>query len=663
MPMSTSPRLLLSARSITALLAGSLLAAACSDSTVNTAVSNRLAVEAEAEAYATVDRGSVGYGSELASIVSRLDPVARDGDPAANLLLARVRLDLGRLSLDAAIAEETSIANRRSAALSTLAAAAAFQEAAETLRGIEFDAERQRLEAERTAAESGVSSSRTLLREIDEQTRVREAEIERLGRSVRAAEEQATGYRDLASREDVIGAPELLMLAANARADAGRFRVGIAEERSRLVGDVNRTPRHTRAEGDLAVSTAAVEGSSRGLEALDGIDASIRRQADALATTAEQLRAPIATAAADTGGQGLLGGDRIAARLEQARSAYVAAASAAGRTASAGDRALQASADALRMNAAFGELAVDLLDAERLASEAALIAALGAPQSPGVVPATTAGATLAAALRDGPAEAKRLREAASEARQRAMAKLESLQESVDAFQGNGAVARILQAELAAAIDRLAGVEAAPPAESMPASAGGSGSAGGPPFASIDDLVEYLSSGAIANATPDVQEKAIVATSRGAKRMLEVSLDLNRSADDVRTAMLEVYGTAATMGPGGFGALEGGEVVAGGGDEAEYASGDQSIRLVRRDGYWYVDFDSFLASAGMADPTAMAAAAEMMSLASGQLGPFFRMFAQRIRDGEFADADAAEAALTQSIAQMMMQAAGGAAGRR
>jgi hypothetical protein len=630
-----SSRIRLSVRPFAALLIGTLAAIACSDASVTEARSNREAVDAEASAYAELLRGGTGADSipTLEAIATRLDAVARDGDPAANLLLARVRLDLGRLRLDAATAEESAIAARRSAAMTTLAAAASFAAGAEELRGVEFEAQRRGLEAARAAAEGDRSSSQSLLREIDQRTRVREVEISRLERSVRAAEEQATGYRELAAREDVVGA----------RATAGRFRVSIADERSRLVADANSTPRHTRAAGDLAIAAAEADGSSRGIETLASIDASIRRQAESLADTAAALRAPIAAAATPAAAEPLLGGDRIAAELDAARRDYAAAASAAGRAASGGDRSLQSSARALQLNARFGELATDLVDAERLASEAGLKAALGEAAS----------------------EIEELRTAAETIRTRIEEQLATLEGSIESMGGSGPAAAMMRAEFAAAVQRLSGASseaaAAPIGAANPAAATAT-AADGPPFTSVEDLAAFIASGAISNAPANVQRQVLLATSRGAKRLLEVNLAMARTGDDVRVAMIDTFGTAANAGPGGFGAFEGGEVLSSSGDEAEFGSGTSAVRLVRRDGRWFIDFDAMLASMGMGDPAAMGATAEMLEAASSQMGPFFRMFAQRIRNGEFSSADEANMAMAEAMAQAMIQMAGQAGGQ-
>lgn len=642
------PRLRPSVRPLAALLLGSFLAAACSDAAVEKARSDRETVTAEASAYAAAIRATAGgdaVHSALEGIASRLEPLARDGDAAANLLLARVRLDLGRRHLDAAVSEETRIAARRSAAMTTLAAAAAFAAGADELRGVAFDAERRALEGARTAAEGGVSSSEALLQEIDRQTRVRETEIARLGRSVREAEEQATSYRELAAREDVVGAPEFLALAAEARRAAGRFRVGIADERSRLVDDANRTPRHTRASGDLAVASADVAGSSRGIETLASIDASIRRQVEAMAETADALRRPVLDAAMPESPEPILGGERIGAELEAARSAFAAAAGAAGRAASGGERSLQSSARVLEMNARFGELSVDLVDAERLASEARLVAELGA----------------------SPSDATRLRESADEVRGRAEAALASLEGSLDAFAGNGPVAEMLQAAFVSAVERLSDAEAPATSadETTPAAvAAGTGSAApaGPPFSSADALANFIATGAISNASPAELEQVLTAGSRGGKRMLNATLEIARVSDEVRLAMIEVFGTAASSSPGGFGTLEEGEILSRGDGEAEFGTVFESVRLLEQRGVWRIDYEDLLASSGMDDPAALAATAGMMEAASGRLGPFFRMFAQRIRNGEFATVEAANVAMTETVAQAIMGGAGQGAGQ-
>ena len=643
-----SPRFRLPIRPLAILLLGGGLATACSDASVEEARRTREAVETAATNYARLLPGG-GLSNDgiakLTNIADELEAAARDGDPGANLLLARVRLDLGRLRLDEAIEASSAIAARRREAMVTLAAADAFAASAAELRRVGFDAERGGLESARRTAENGIDRSRELLREIDDQSRIREIEMERLARSVKAAEERAAGYRELAARDDVIGAPEFLRLAADARATAGDFRVSIAEERGRLVRDANRTVRHTRAEGDLEAATAELEGSSRGLEALASIDASLRRQADTLAEAAATLRTPILDAAAPGAAEPVLAGERIEVDLDEARGEFDRAAAAAGRAASSGIRDARCSAQALELNARFGRIAVDMFDAERLLSEASLLDAL-----------------------DDRAAAAPRREEAKAAADRVSEELLAMRASLESFDGSGAVADMLRAELAASVDRLEGLEeAATRAAESPAagSAGGvaTATAAEPPFASVDELARFIASGAISNAPPAMQEQVLHASSRGGTRMLRVRLDLANTGDDVRVAMIETFGTAATSGPGGFGGLEGGTILSRGDGEAEFGTDDQSIRLVELDDRWAIDFDSLLASAGMADPAVLMQTAEMMEAASGQLGPFFRMFAQRIRSGEFGGPDEADMAMSQAIAGAMSQALMQDAGRR
>ncbi|MGA1400219.1 MAG: hypothetical protein ACO38P_07520, partial [Phycisphaerales bacterium] len=59
-----------------------------------------------------------------------------------------------------------------------------------------------------------------------------------------------------------------------------------------------------------------------------------------------------------------------------------------------------------------------------------------------------------------------------------------------------------------------------------------------------------------------------------------------------------------------------------------------------------------------DPTQMAMQAGMLEGMVKQMGTFFSMFAQRIRDGEFASAEEAGGAMQQEMMAAMMGAAGG-----
>lgn len=637
-----TPRLRPPVLPLAALLAGSCLVMGCSDAAVEEARSNREAVSAAADAFAEAIRrsGADDPTTELEAIASQLDATARSGDPAANLLLAQVRLDLGRRRLEDAISTERRIAARRTAALTTLTEATAFSSGADAIRAIGFPAERRRLESSLAAAEGGVSSSRSELRELDQRTRLREVEIERLNLGVLAAEERANGYLELASRESIVGAPEYLELAAEARADAGRTRIVIAFERQRVESDTG----DMRAARNLAVSSADVDGSSKGLEALDTTDASLARQAAALAETGMLLRESILRSATPDADESILGGERIGLALEEARSEFEAAATAAGRTASGADRSLQSSARVLRLSADLGRLTADLVDAERLEAEANLVAALG----------------------ESPSEAERLRTAAASSRERATQLLAETEESVASLPSSGPAARMLQAELTSAMGRLSGTSGsnasdAPGGAGLPAASRGSSSSE-PPFDTADDLARFIASGAISNAAPDILEDVLVAGSRGGKRMLNATIAFARAEDDARLAMIEVFGTA-NRDPDAFGPFEGGEILSRGDGEAEFGTDTASMRLFERDGAWRIDYEQLMEASGMSDPAALSAAAALLEPFSDQLGPFFRMFAQRIRNGEFATAEEAQAEMAQAMAQALKQNAVAGGGRR
>ena len=193
---------------------------------------------------------------------------------------------------------------------------------------------------------------------------------------------------------------------------------------------------------------------------------------------------------------------------------------------------------------------------------------------------------------------------------------------------------------------------------------GGGSSSGPPFASAEDLFAFLQSGGLADGNAATMEQVFRATSPGGRRMLKATIAIGQAAEPVRAAMVETFGSAAgleQLGGGSMPGMDSAEIISNDGDQAVVDLGGTELVLIAEDGTWFADFDSMM---GGGDPAQMAMQAGMMEGMAKQMGPFFTMFAQRVRDGEFASMQQAGAAMQQEMMAAMMGGAGGAAaGRR
>lgn len=308
------------------------------------------------------------------------------------------------------------------------------------------------------------------------------------------------------------------------------------------------------------------------------------------------------------------------------------------------------------MAAKQGAAAVSVIEADALAAQAAFLKTLveNVGQSP---EADRWRRVLEAVAAESAAARSRADEAFAEI-------VESI-ESLPAATGTGGA--LLQQELQAAMSRFAQRPIGEPATrgGNPGSAsnpmpGGSGAAGGPPFASAEALLAFLQGGGLADGDAAKMEQVFRATSPGGRRMLKATIAIGQAAEPVRAAMVETFGSASGLEQLGGGAMQGMEsaqLVSNDGNQAVVDLGGAELVLIAEGGNWYADFDSMM---GGGDPAQMAMQAGMLEGMAKQMGPFFTMFAQRIRDGEFASMQEAGAAMQQEMMAAMMGAAAGAA---
>ncbi|MGA1393295.1 MAG: hypothetical protein ACO38W_09080, partial [Phycisphaerales bacterium] len=184
------------------------------------------------------------------------------------------------------------------------------------------------------------------------------------------------------------------------------------------------------------------------------------------------------------------------------------------------------------------------------------------------------------------------------------------------------------------------------------------SAGGPPFASPEALLAFLQRGGVADGNAATMEQVFRATSPAGRRMLKATLAIAQAAQPVAAAMMETFGESSgldRLGGGAMPGMESARMVSSDGSQATIEVDGQELTLISEDGGWFADFDSMLPAG---DPTQMAMQAGMLEGMAKQMGTFFSMFAQRIRDGEFASAEEAGGAMQQEMMAAMMGAAGG-----
>ncbi len=658
---------MLQRRILSLLVAAASLATACEDAKV--AEANRIGNEiAEARlqyAQSMVSRPSAALPADGADVVeelaeyvrlrtnasNQLDGIAGRIAPLANssaaaaLMLAEVRLDQGQLAAESMLAESRMLALRRAALLELAVAAAEVDAAAAQFSGISADQSTSSLE--QTARAARAAASGQLAAELTSARRNAESHQKSLDEFRGRADALTLDASNLlheAAASDPVAAAALIAQSARLRQQANRYLVDAAEsDRDRaealaVAGDL---------EAEVAAAQAAATGADAAAEAVREISSSLDSEAAKLRQTAADLRARVAEAAA----RSVASEDStFAVARAAATNGFSAAAEAARRAASGGSNSLQGPSQWIGFSADQGKAAVALAAAECLSAEAHLLQSLINLDGGSGNSLRTAFDTTVSARDAAVAEARDGYSAAADA----LAALPS--------DGSGSLAAV-RAELDAAIAALAGrsLDSNASASGRGSSSGGAaaaaGGSDGPPFASAAALLAYLQSGGGNDGGVEALEQTFRATSPTGRRMLNATKAMATASEPVREAMLEVFGTGGgAIGGASLPGLDSASIVSDDGAEASVDYGDGQITFIAEDGFWYVDFDSMLSASGI-DPSQAGLQAGMVEAMAKQVGPFFNMFASRIRDGEFANADAAGIALMQEMAAMAAGAAG------
>ncbi len=456
-----------------------------------------------------------------------------------------------------------------------------------------------------------------------------------------------------ASAQNPIDAYDLIAESADLRRMANELAVEAAGQE--IAFEVQEDAIRDRDRERLGLEAQAA-GRDQAATLVSEISAALASQSSTFRQAATEIRQRLVPAAAaiELGAESVFGQAAAAARSD-----FEAAAAAARRARSGGSRDLQASLDWLVVAARQGDAAVSVAEADAFAAQASFYKSL-LENLPGGAEADRWRRSLEAASAE-----------AQSARTRAAETFAELAESIESLPATaGATGTMLRQELQAAMSKFAQREVGsnPGGGRSANTAGGSvtggGSSSGPPFASAEDLFAFLQSGGLADGNAATMEQVFRATSPGGRRMLKATIAIGQAAEPVRLAMVETFGSAGgleQLGGGAMPGMESAQLVSNDGDQAVVDLGGTELVLIAEDGTWFADFDSMM---GGGDPAQMAMQAGMMEGMAKQMGPFFTMFAQRVRDGEFASMQQAGAAMQQEMMAAMMGGAGGAAaGRR
>lgn len=589
----------------------------------------------------------------LSGIANEISPLASGGNAAAGLMLAEVKLDQAKLRMQDLFTEAGTTSAARRVVFALARAAADLDAAAaanDSMRLPAADALRRAAGEARRAAASEQAVIETERRSAE---RLAES-IESFRRRAGELNADALELQRRASAQNPIDAYDLIAESADLRRMANELAVEAAGQE--IAFEVQEDAIRDRDRERLGLEAQAA-GRDQAATLVSEISAALASQSSTFRQAATEIRQRLVPAAAaiELGAESVFGQAAAAARSD-----FEAAAAAARRARSGGSRDLQASLDWLVVAARQGDAAVSVAEADAFAAQASFYKSL-LENLPGGAEADRWRRSLEAASAE-----------AQSARTRAAETFAELAESIESLPATaGATGTMLRQELQAAMSKFAQREVGGSAGggrgasmSTGGSVTGGGSSSGPPFASAEDLFAFLQSGGLADGNAATMEQVFRATSPGGRRMLKATIAIGQAAEPVRLAMVETFGSAGgleQLGGGAMPGMESAQLVSNDGDQAVVDLGGTELVLIAEDGTWFADFDSMM---GGGDPAQMAMQAGMMEGMAKQMGPFFTMFAQRVRDGEFASMQQAGAAMQQEMMAAMMGGAGGAAaGRR
>ena len=588
----------------------------------------------------------------LSGIANEISPLASGGNAAAGLMLAEVKLDQARLRVQDLFAEAGTTSAARRVVFALARAAADLDAAAAANDAMQLPAADALRRAAGEARRAAASEQAVIETERRSAERLAES-IESFRRRAGELNADALELQRRASAQNPIDAYDLIAESADLRRMANELAVEAAGQE--IAFEVQEDAIRDRDRERLGLEAQAA-GRDQAATLVSEISAALASQSSTFRQAATEIRQRLVPAAAaiELGAESVFGQAAAAARSD-----FEAAAAAARRARSGGSRDLQASLDWLVVAARQGDAAVSVAEADAFAAQASFYKSL-LENLPGGAEADRWRRSLEAASAE-----------AQSARTRAAETFAELAESIESLPATaGATGTMLRQELQAAMSKFAQREVGSnpgggrSANTTGGNATGGGSSSGPPFASAEDLFAFLQSGGLADGNAATMEQVFRATSPGGRRMLKATIAIGQAAEPVRLAMVETFGSAGgleQLGGGAMPGMESAQLVSNDGDQAVVDLGGTELVLIAEDGTWFADFDSMM---GGGDPAQMAMQAGMMEGMAKQMGPFFTMFAQRVRDGEFASMQQAGAAMQQEMMAAMMGGAGGAAaGRR
>ena len=664
----------------TGLIALALLAGGCSDASFESTRQARRELQEAATAFSQVRLGQptfVAASTEDPTLIFNTDLVARhaavaarlraiaatpSAAAAASLLLAEVHMAAGELQM-AELLWQASLEARTSQSIASQARQAAFlaalgQSVGSAQPGRDADRFGEIARREATTRTQEERTLETLEDEAGDLADLGEEQEERF----REEMAEVLRLRQEALRVSDIDAEELLHDAVRSRRVAERDRRAMADteierdEVQRRIADGRQ-----RVAGSEELERAARGASDR----LRQVDGRWGEEANRLGTDADQLRRSLQQELRQMYSASERPLQQIA---ERARSEFEQARQAAERAAT-GDASLADSARLLVVAALQQSGLLDLHLAEALGAEAIALESLATLREPanelGLVDRELRSVRSA---RDAAIE--RAREAIGDASDR-LAALPAI--------GTGALVA-LRDQLAARLAEVSGRPAAGSGGFGDGEFGGDGFGGGgfsqapvaagPPFASPQALIAGLAAIEAGTAPSAPIGEIMVASSAGGRQMLRATGRFADAMQPIDDAMRDTFGaeasaTAALASAGGMGGAGGMGMLTGwssarildqDADGATLSVGGDQVRLVSRNGSWFIDYEAIIAESGM-DPGMLPMMAGMMEGMAQQMGTFFRMFAERVRDGEFQTPEAAMAAMQQE----MMSAMGGMGG--
>ena len=588
----------------------------------------------------------------LSGIANEISPLASGGNAAAGLMLAEVKLDQAKLRMQDLFTEAGTTSAARRVVFALARAAADLDAAAAANDAMQLPAADALRRAAGEARRAAASEQAVIETERRSAERLAES-IESFRRRAGELNADALELQRRASAQNPIDAYDLIAESADLRRMANELAVEAAGQE--IAFEVQEDAIRDRDRERLGLEAQAA-GRDQAATLVSEISAALASQSSTFRQAATEIRQRLVPAAAaiELGAESVFGQAAAAARSD-----FEAAAAAARRARSGGSRDLQASLDWLVVAARQGDAAVSVAEADAFAAQASFYKSL-LENLPGGAEADRWRRSLEAASAE-----------AQSARTRAAETFAELAESIESLPATaGATGTMLRQELQAAMSKFAQREVGsnPGGGRSANTAGGSvtggGSSSGPPFASAEDLFAFLQSGGLADGNAATMEQVFRATSPGGRRMLKATIAIGQAAEPVRLAMVETFGSAGgleQLGGGAMPGMESAQLVSNDGDQAVVDLGGTELVLIAEDGTWFADFDSMM---GGGDPAQMAMQAGMMEGMAKQMGPFFTMFAQRVRDGEFASMQQAGAAMQKEMMAAMMGGAGGAAaGRR